>query len=166
MNFLVLNPGDSIFVPPDGIHAYLSGDIIECMARSDNMLNAGFCPRADADDLELFSNALTFSPRSPDDALLRSKPFDRATKGKTRVYSPPSSEFSMLMTKLGAGEKEELKAIHGPSVLIVTGGNGKMTADNKVHDVKEGYVYFVGCSVELNLEAGKGLEVHRAFCEA
>jgi mannose-6-phosphate isomerase len=37
MNYLVLEAGDSIYIPADGIHAYLGGDIIECMARSDNV---------------------------------------------------------------------------------------------------------------------------------
>jgi mannose-6-phosphate isomerase len=41
MNFLTLNPGEAIYIPADGIHAYLSGDIIECMARSNNVLNSG-----------------------------------------------------------------------------------------------------------------------------
>lgn len=37
MNYLKLDAGDSIYIPADGIHAYLSGDIIECMARSNNV---------------------------------------------------------------------------------------------------------------------------------
>jgi mannose-6-phosphate isomerase len=30
MNYMVFNAGDSIYIPADGIHAYLSGDIVEC----------------------------------------------------------------------------------------------------------------------------------------
>lgn len=37
MNYLVLEAGESIYIPADGIHAYLGGDIIECMARSNNV---------------------------------------------------------------------------------------------------------------------------------
>lgn len=166
MNYVVLSPGDSIFVPADGIHAYLYGDIIECMARSDNMLSVAFCPRADRDNLELFTNALTFSPRSPDEALLSSKPFDRARHGKTKLFAPPIAEFSMLLTKLAAGEEEEVESIRGPSVMIVTAGDGKMTAEGNTYDLKEGFVYFVGCCVETKLEAQSELEVLRAFCEA
>lgn len=166
MNYLVLNPGDAIFVPADGIHAYLQGDIVECMARSDNMISVGFCPRAERDSLDLFAHALTFSPRSSDEALLPSKPYDRATNGKTRIYEPPIAEFNMLLTKLAAGEEESIKAIHGPSIVIVTGGEGKMTAEEKTYDLKEGYVFFVGCDVEVKYETEKNLEVHRAYCEA
>lgn len=37
MNYMVLEAGESIYIPADGIHAYLAGDIIECMARSNNV---------------------------------------------------------------------------------------------------------------------------------
>lgn len=37
MNYLVLEAGESLYIPADGIHAYLGGDIIECMARSNNV---------------------------------------------------------------------------------------------------------------------------------
>lgn len=38
MNYVRLNKGEGIAVPPDCIHAYLEGDVIEGMARSDNMV--------------------------------------------------------------------------------------------------------------------------------
>jgi mannose-6-phosphate isomerase len=37
MNYLVLEAGESLYIPADGIHAYLGGEIIECMARSNNV---------------------------------------------------------------------------------------------------------------------------------
>ena len=42
VNFLVLQPGQAIYVPVNGMHAYLSGDIVECTARSNNVLNTRF----------------------------------------------------------------------------------------------------------------------------
>lgn len=67
MNYLVLHRSDAIYVPADSIHAYLSGDIVECMSRSDNVRNTGFCPRADRDSIDSFTAALTFSPVGKDD---------------------------------------------------------------------------------------------------
>jgi len=52
------------------IHASPGGDILECMARSDNVLNTGFCPRADSDSIDLFTATLTFSLKNADEALL------------------------------------------------------------------------------------------------
>ncbi|KAM3469361.1 hypothetical protein MY5147_007112, partial [Beauveria neobassiana] len=60
MNFLTLDPGEAIFIPADGVHCYLSGDVFECMARSDNMLAGGLCPAADRDHADVFCDALRF----------------------------------------------------------------------------------------------------------
>jgi mannose-6-phosphate isomerase len=106
MNYMVLSAGESIYIPADGIHAYLSGDIMECMARSNDVLNTGFCPRADRDDIELFSSSLTFNPHSVEKMLLRSTPSPKGRNGKTVVYAPPLSEFNMLVTVLQQGERE------------------------------------------------------------
>jgi mannose-6-phosphate isomerase len=166
MNYLVLQKGDAIYVPADGIHAYLSGDIVECMARSDNVLNTGFCPRADRDSVELFTAALSFSPKSADDAILKPKSSDKGVNGHTKVLAPPMSEFDMLVAELKSKEGETIKALQGPSIMVVTGGSGTMKADGKEFDVKEGYVFFIGYDTEIELKAESGLETHTAFCEA
>lgn len=166
MNFFQLNAGDSVYVPADGIHAYLSGDIVECMARSDNVLNTGFCPRAERDSVEVFCEALSFWPHEPDEAFLGKHPADKAKHGKTLEYAPPISEFNMLATHLKAGEKESIQPIDGPTVMVVTGGAGKMHAANKTLDISEGYVYFVGHGVGLDFEAcPQELHVFMAYAE-
>lgn len=149
-----------------GIHAYLSGDIVECMARSDNVLNTGFCPRADRDSIDLFTAALTFSPKNADEAILKPKPSDKGTKGHTKVLAPPMSEFDMLVTELGAGESETIKPLQGPGIMVVTGGKGVMRAEGKENEVKEGYVFFIGYNTQLEFTAESGLEIHLAFAEA
>ncbi|KAB8290231.1 hypothetical protein EYC80_011099 [Monilinia laxa] len=166
MNYLVLQKDDAIYVPADGIHAYLSGNIVECMARSDNVLNTGFCPRADRDSVDLFSAALTFSPVGKDECILKSTSSPKGKNGKTSVLAPPMSEFNMLVTNLGKGEKETLEKLGGPSILVVTGGKGTMKAGEEKFEVKEGYVFFVGVGTELQFEAEEGLETHIAFAEA
>ncbi|KZF19943.1 mannose-6-phosphate isomerase [Xylona heveae TC161] len=165
MNYLVLNAGDSIYVPADGIHAYLSGDIVECMARSNNVLNTGFCPRPDRDSVELFSAALTFGPHSADDSILPAKPSDKSINGKSSVYAPPMSEFNMLTTQLKEGEKEDLKPINGPGIMIVTSGSGTMSTNRKDHELKEGYVFFIGQGLELSFKSEKGLATYMAYVE-
>ncbi|KAL9605589.1 MAG: hypothetical protein Q9179_001206 [Wetmoreana sp. 5 TL-2023] len=165
MNFLNLSAGDAIYIPADAPHAYLSGDIVECMARSNNVLNTGFCPRAERDNLELFTSALTFGPHNADEVLLGTRKTDRSKNGKTSEYAPPMSEFNMLKTNLKGGEKETIKAIDGPSVVFATGGSGKLVADGQTHDFKEGYIFFVGYGVEVVYEATDGLEVYQAYAE-
>ncbi|KAJ5758822.1 hypothetical protein N7520_005978 [Penicillium odoratum] len=166
MNYMTLGPGDSVFVPADSIHAYLEGDIVECMARSDNVINTGFCPATKRDSVDLFGQALTFVPHNSTDALLPRQKSDKGMNGKTDVYAPPISEFSMLCTCLCGGEKETHKAILGPSLMIVTKGCGSMKIPgDQTIEMKEGYVYFVGQGVALDFSTEKGIAFYRAYAE-
>lgn len=45
MNIVSLAEGEGIFIAPNVPHAYLSGDLIECMACSDNVIRAGLTPK-------------------------------------------------------------------------------------------------------------------------
>lgn len=165
MNYLTLGPGDAVLVPADSIHAYLEGDIMECMARSDNVLNTGFCPRVDRDSVPLFTRALTFKPHSAEESLLPRKKSEKGMNGKTDVYDPPIQEFSVLSTSLCPGETETHKAILGPSLMIVTKGCGKINVPGKTVDLHEGFVYFIGQGVALDFSTDKGLQVYRPYVD-
>ncbi|KAF1962917.1 mannose-6-phosphate isomerase [Byssothecium circinans] len=166
MNYLQLKAGDSIYIPADGIHAYLSGDIIECMARSNNVLNTGFCPRADRDSVETFCSSLTFTPHDAKEAILAPQKFERGTQGKTKLYAPPLSEFSMFNVELKDGEAETISALGGPAIMLVSKGEGTMKADGKEHKLSEGYIFFIGQGVETEFKATKGLQIFTAFVES
>ena len=45
MNYVRLNRGDSFFIGANELHAYISGECIECMALSDNVVRAGLTPK-------------------------------------------------------------------------------------------------------------------------
>ncbi|KAK4919861.1 hypothetical protein LTR66_016771 [Elasticomyces elasticus] len=164
MNFLTFQPGEAICIPADGIHAYLKGDIVECMARSDNVLNTGFCPRADRDSVDLFVSALTFKQHDSKKPLLDRVDSEYSTTGKTTAFKPPMGEFNMLVTQLGKGDKDTIKEIPGPSVAFMTSGGGRMTADGKTTDIKAGYIYFIGQGVEVSYESSSSdFAIYRAY---
>lgn len=165
MNYMTLKKGESIYIPADGIHAYLSGDIIECMARSNNVLNTGFCPRAERNNVDMFTDCLTYTVHSTKEAMLEPKKFSRGKSGKTLEYAPPLSEFSVLGTELGKGESEQIEALGGPSILIATQGSGVMKTKGKDTELKEGYVFFIGHGVEMEFEAKDALQIFTAFVE-
>ncbi|KAI0381205.1 mannose-6-phosphate isomerase [Hypomontagnella monticulosa] len=162
MNFLVFNPGDAVWIPADGIHAYLAGDIVECMARSNNVLNSGFCPPGDRNNLDLFADTLTFKAHSKEDVSLPSQKSEKGKRGKTVVYKPPMSEFDMLKIDLGAGESEELTPSEGPGVMIVTSGKGVMHADGTKQQLKEGFIFFIAPGVPIQWESQHGMQIHMA----
>ena len=165
MNYLNLSAGQAIYVPADAPHAYLSGDIVECMARSNNVLNTGFCPRADRDSIELFTSALTFAPHNAKEVMLPARKTSKGSSGKTFEYAPPMSEFNMLKTSLDDEEKETISAINGPSILFATSGSGSLEAEGKTVDFKDGFIFFVGQGVETKFEAYEDFEFYRAYAE-
>lgn len=163
MNYVVLEPGQAIYIPADGIHAYLSGDIIECMARSNNVLNTGFCPLSARDNIDLFADTLTFAETGKDDIMLPARKSNSSLKGKTTVYRPPIGEFDVLRVQLGHDEDEELAGQRGPGVAIVVDGQGILVGDGKEHFVRKGYVYFVAPNTPLLLQTHRSrLEMYIA----
>lgn len=162
MNFLVFDAGDAVYIPADGIHAYLSGDIVECMARSNNVLNTGFCPPADRNSADLFADTLTFKAHSRDDVYLPSQKTDKSKNGRTVAYRPPMSEFDMLKTDLKAGESEELAPSDGPGVLIVTSGKGVLHAEDLDFQLKEGFIFYVAPGTSVKFESMHGIQIHMA----
>lgn len=157
MNFLTLAPGDALFIPADGIHAYLSRDIVECMARSTNVLNAGFCTEEEKADTELFVSQLKMEGCELQDLMLEGQ---REAEGKV-LYSPPMKEFDLVKVVLDGGKKEMVKSGEGPAVLIVTRGGGRMKGDGKDVELKEGGIWFVAPGVDVEFEGGlEELEVY------
>ena len=135
------------------------------MARSNNVLNTGFCLRVDRDSIERFSAALTSSPHSADEVKLGVRQRSKSRNGKSVEYAPPMREFNMPKTTLKAGEKETIATITGPCVLFAMSGTGKLVADGAAPELKEGDVFFVGQGTESTHEALTGLEVYQAYAE-
>jgi len=162
MNFFIFGPGDAIYIPADGIHAYLSGNIVECMARSNNVLNAGFCPPADRNNLDLFTDTLTFKSHGRDDVVLPSQKSERSKAGRTVVYRPPIREFDMLRADLKGNSYDELSGSEGPGVMIVTQGHGTMKADGKTFELTEGFIFFVAPRVSIKWETETGMQIFMA----
>ena len=112
MNFLVLDAGSAIYIPADGIHANLSGNIIECIAvptTSSILVSAlGLI-----DFFDLFVNALTFQQHDPEEPILKRQKSEKSTNGKTDAFKPPMSEFNMVFTALVAGGRGDSKGDQG-----------------------------------------------------
>lgn len=173
LNFVKLEPGQAMYLKADDIHAYISGDIIECMASSDNVIRAGFTPKFQ--DVETLTDILTYDHDPPEQQLLKPVDYPYATLNTTAyssnssslLYDPPIEEFSVVRTALNkAGAKATFEGLAGPSIVIATSGSGKISVGPKAEELKEGYVYFVGATAELVIESDSDeLVTFRAFCE-
>lgn len=167
LNHVLLNPGEAIFLAAGEPHAYLTGDIIECMATSDNVIRAGLTPKLR--DVPNLVAGLTYEAAQCDKHYVNPAPF--ASSEHTTLYDPPIPEFSVLQVLLKPGETESHRAIEGPSITIVTEGSGVVTWqwDDTIErlEVSKGEVFFAGAGNAIGFEADdkKGLSVYRAFVE-
>ena len=50
-------------------------------------------------------------------------------------------------------------------VMIVVSGSGSMKADGRTHDIREGYVFFIGHGIEVVYEAETELKVYAAYAD-
>ncbi|ESZ98190.1 mannose-6-phosphate isomerase, class I [Sclerotinia borealis F-4128] len=173
LNYIKLEVGEAMFLKADDIHAYLSGDIIECMAASDNVVRAGLTPKFK--DVDTLTSMLTYSYAPISEQKMEPVDYPYATLNATAyssgssaiLYDPPIIEFSVVKTDLKKkGAKATFEQIAGPSIFICTTGNGKISVGSKVEEVKPGYVYFVGATTEVVLEAeDEDFTTFKAFCE-
>ncbi len=52
MNLVTVQPGHCLYIPPRVLHAYLEGELVECMANSDNVVRCGLTKKhCDVDTL-------------------------------------------------------------------------------------------------------------------
>ncbi|ODA78914.1 hypothetical protein RJ55_04504 [Drechmeria coniospora] len=176
LNFVTLQPGEALFLVADDIHAYLSGDIIECMAASDNVVRAGLTPKFK--DVATLVDMLTYNCAPIDEQKMAPTEYPYATLNRTAyssgsavvLYDPPIDEFAVVRTLLRAeGAKATFEPLDGPSIVICTAGRGTISIGATSHDMAEGHVFFVGSVAELVLESRGGDEeefvTFKAFCE-
>jgi mannose-6-phosphate isomerase len=143
LNYVTLSPGEAMFLKADDIHAYLSGDIIECMASSDNVVRAGFTPKFK--DVGTLTSMLTYNyaPISEQKMEPTDYPYAKVngegykSGSEVTLYDPPIEEFSVVRSRLASkGSKATLEPIQGPSIVICTEGVGKISVGPKVEEMK------------------------------
>ncbi|OCK84365.1 mannose-6-phosphate isomerase [Lepidopterella palustris CBS 459.81] len=174
LNYVKLEVGEAMFLKADDIHAYLSGDIIECMASSDNVVRAGFTPKFK--DVATLTSMLTYSYSPPSEQKMTPVDYPYVTlnvhaytsSSASILYDPPIDEFSVVRTSLNAkGAKATFEPIQGPSIVLCTKGKGWLSVGPKKERCEQGFVYFVGATAELVVESegDEDMVTFKAFCE-
>ncbi|EPS43294.1 hypothetical protein H072_2714 [Dactylellina haptotyla CBS 200.50] len=168
LNFVSLEPGQGMFLQANEPHAYLSGDIIECMASSDNVVRAGFTPKFK--DVDTLVSMLTYRSAPVSAQIMTPTPYNFKSPNSEiqptcLLYNPPIEEFAVISTTLQAGTVE-VAGIPGPSIIIFTKGMGRVKGgleQKKAIDFNPGTVVFLGAGVDLEIE-GSDVQCYRAFC--
>ncbi|KAI4352216.1 hypothetical protein L6164_006489 [Bauhinia variegata] len=154
LNHVKLNPGEALYLGANEPHAYISGECVECMATSDNVVRAGLTPKYR--DVQTLCSMLTYKQGSPE--ILRGV---RLNPYVTR-YLPPFDEFEVDCCILPRGETVVFPAIPGPSIFLVTAGEGTMNPGSpKGQVVTEGDVLFAAANTEISVTSASELHLYR-----
>ncbi|AEY96223.1 FADR003Cp [Eremothecium gossypii FDAG1] len=166
LNHCVLKAGESIFLRAKDPHAYITGDIIECMAASDNVVRAGFTPKFK--DVKNLVEMLTYSYDSVEDQKMKLLPFARSSgSGDSILYNPPIEEFAVLQTNFhGSTGTRHFDGLDGPSIVITTNGSGYIQSGDVRLKAEAGYVFFIAPHAEVDLQTeDSNFTTYRAFVE-
>ena len=160
VNYIKLNPGESLFLGPNIIHAYLDGDCIECMACSDNVVRAGLTPKLiDVDTLcsmldYTSSSDVKFEPKKESEIVT--------------LYIPRVKDFAVAKISIrDSGKVETIPKRATPSIMIVIEGQGQFEGQGEKMDVKEGKVLFLMENQEFKLSktGDKDLVAYQAYSQ-
>jgi mannose-6-phosphate isomerase len=166
LNHCKLTAGEAMFLQAKDPHAYINGDIIECMAASDNVVRAGFTPKFK--DVENLVEMLTYSYESVEKQKMIAEKFPRSSgAGDSLLFNPPIEEFAVLQTtfKSSTGTRK-FQEFHGPSILIITNGEGYIHYNGQKIKAEPGFNFFISPEVQVELETkDKEFTSYRAFVE-
>jgi len=154
LNYLVLQPGDAMFLTANEPHAYLDGNCIECMACSDNVVRAGLTPKLR--DTPTLCSMLTYKAMKPE--VVDPRKIDDNSK----IYTVPIDEFELTLSEVAASSKYTLKGVKGHSLVLVYEGSGSATSPDRTKlPFTKGSVLFVKGGVDTIFEAESDLILYR-----
>jgi len=94
LNHVTLKPGQAIFSPNNTPHAYLRGDLVECMSQGDNTVRAGLTQKFK--DVEALLNMADYEPKLKE--LTITPEVEKAYK----VYNTQTDDFKVCLFNSGS----------------------------------------------------------------
>lgn len=144
-----LGKGQAMFIPAGVPHAYLKGNIVECMASSDNVIRGGLTPKFK--DIPALLNIVTDQPAmilTPD--------------APDYIYSAPVSEFRIHKLTLKNGQQMD-ESSDSVRILLILNGKLKLTWPDGVLDVVQGQSVLLPASLsQVKIECLEDAEIYKA----
>lgn len=113
LNLVKLKKGESVYIEPGIPHAYLKGNILECMSNSDNVIRAGITNKYR--DFDSFQKVLKFKSEQP-----------KVLKGKMHnnfiSYKTDNQNFEIKIYNLSK-DYLEFKDQDGPRIILMLKGH-------------------------------------------
>ncbi len=135
LNDIIMEPGQALFLGPNVPHAYIQGDMIECMAASDNTVRAGLTPKFK--DVDTLVEMLTYHLGEPD--WVEPKVIAGSGDGAcVKVYAPPVEEFMVSCIEVSASSSEAwVEPCDSLSLLLIYQGSGEVSVSSGNNEGQE-----------------------------
>ncbi|CAK9801960.1 Mannose-6-phosphate isomerase [Anthophora quadrimaculata] len=143
-NFITMQPGEAIYLGPNEPHAYLSGDCVECMACSDNVIRAGLTPKLK--DVASLVEILTYTCEP-----ISAKRFQPSREDEcTEVFRPPVSDFAVAKITIPLGRSSyNIIPRSTASILIIINGKGEISSSKILY---RGSVIFIPANEKVGIK--------------
>ncbi len=157
VNHVRLRPGQAMFLGPNLIHAYLSGDCAECMACSDNVVRAGLTPKLI--DVPTLCSLVKYECAKGEDME-----FSPTEEGEgVTLYNPPVPDFAVAKISVGVnGVTPPVRDSASISIVVEGGGSARVGEEETV--LRKGTVLFVKANDTITFKSDEGMIVYQAFC--
>lgn len=123
LNLVSLFPGQAILISPNTPHAYLSGDILECMAASDFVIRAGLTPKPK--DVASLIETVSYESIIPSPAKT-----DLDKKSNFDCFCTDFNDFRL--ERLNGATDEIFNGPDSPTLYFALSGSGVINAGNNI----------------------------------
>lgn len=154
LNHICLKPGEALFLAANEPHAYISGNCVECMACSDNVVRAGLTPKFK--DVDILCSMLSYNSILPTDVRFPPVFVDNCCC----TFLPPIPDFAVSKFCIPEGGSHVMKAVGSASIAIVVEGSGHLGN----LPISEGSIIFISANKELSIKAQFALGMYQAYC--
>lgn len=128
LQYITLEPGESLFIKANQPHAYIKGTGIECMANSDNVIRAGLTPKK----IDV-KNLLKTADFNSQDALQKSSGI-HPTNSNNHLYLPPIAEYrvtTITQSSFDLSQREKENEPAFPGILLILEGSFTLQLPNQ-----------------------------------
>eukprot|EP00127_Corallochytrium_limacisporum_P001555 Clim_evm8s66 gene=Clim_evmTU8s66 len=165
MNVVSLTPGQALFIQPNVPHCYVSGDIFEVMASSDNVVRAGLTSKHK--DIDLLVDMLNYGHSGLESVMLKSVSISQWVER----YEPPIREYAVERIQMHKEDLIRMMTGTGLSVVLITSGQGFLYPNGQVEDPDTAIALVTGTALLIppqktfDLESTSNLSLFRVYCD-
>jgi mannose-6-phosphate isomerase len=122
-NILNLKRDEAVVITPNEPHAYIRGDLVECMANSDNVVRGGLTPKLK--DKETLCQMLPYDTMHIERVPLKGQPLVETADGShVLLYQTGFPEFRLHKVHVAKAHADITLKFNSFSMLVIISGRG------------------------------------------